>query len=203
MDGLPHPRPSTPVPTAGERARTRWGIDRVRLLHQSDGGEEADLARALQRHLRHLPVVMFHDRLLPGGALAEFIAVGPGGITAIARAGRLAGPLRVERLRGMFGAYAELLRDGTAADRTALLAPVAARVTAVRLLVGDDAPVGGALCLGSDDGPEVLRPLMVGDLHVGSPRAVASFCAREGRLTDTEVAVLVDALDATCPSALY
>jgi hypothetical protein len=200
MDRLPQQRASASDTTASERAHARWGIDRVRLVHQD---EETDLARPLQRHLRHLPVVMFHDRVLPGGALAEFIAVGPGGITVIVRAGHVAGPLRVERLHGLFGAYAELLRDGAAADRTALLAPVAERVGAVRPLVGEDVDVAGALCLGADDGPEVLRPLLVGDLLVASPRAVASYCAREGRLTDTEVASLVDALDAACPSALF
>jgi hypothetical protein len=170
-------------------------------VEQSRAAEETDPARRLQRHLRHLPVVMLQDRALPGGVLAEFIAVGPGGTTVIVDAGLVGGPLRVECLRGAFGAHAELLRDGAATDRTALLAPVVCRVAAIRRLVGDDGRVSGALCLGPD-GPEALRPLHVGDLLVGGPRAVAAHCAREGRLTDTEVATLVAALDAACPAAL-
>jgi hypothetical protein len=201
MDDPLHRPASTAATTPAERARERWGIDRVRRLEQARAAEETDLARRLQRHLRHLPVEMLHDRLLPGGVLAEFLAVGPGGTTVIVDAGTVAGPLRVECLRGVFGAHAELLRDGSAADRTALLAPVAVRVAAIRRLVGGDAVVSGALCLGPD-GPEALRPLQVGDLLVGGPRTVAAHCARQGRLTDTEVAALVDALDAACPAAL-
>jgi len=200
MSGLPedHARAAA---TPSEIARARWGLDRVRLVH--DGGDDdGDLGRALQRHLRHLPVVMLQDRLLPGAMLAEFLAVGPGGVTVIVRAGGLSGPLRVERLRGVFGACAELLRDGAAADRTALLQPVSARVDAVRGLTGPEADVAGALCLGDDAGPDLLHPLHVGALLVGGPRPVARLCARQGRLTDVEVAVLVDLLHAACPAAL-
>jgi hypothetical protein len=201
---LPHePAPATPaVPASAiDRARTRWGIDRVALLHAAEALEEADLARGLQRHLRHLPVVMLHDRRLPDGTVAAFLAAGPGGLTVIVEAGRVVGPLRAERMRGMFGRSRDVLRDGAGADRSALLDRVGARVAAVRTVVGDDAMVTGALCLGPEVAAEALRPLHVGSLVVGSPRAIARLCARDGRLTDTEVAALVDALAAACPPA--
>jgi hypothetical protein len=173
----------------------------VRLIHGALA-DDADLARSLQRHLRHLPVVMLHDRLLPGGRLIEFLAIGPGGVTVIAGAGRLAGPLQVERLRGLFGGTAELLRDGNEADRTALLASVREQLVTVRGLVDGAAGVEAALCLEDGGTPEALHPLEVDGVVVAGPRAVAALAARQGRLVDTEVATLVDRLHAACPPAL-
>lgn len=190
------------VPTSAiERARKRWGIDRVALLHAPQALEEADLARDLQRHLRHLPVVMLHDRRLPDGTVAEFLAAGPGGLTVIVAAGPVALPLRVERLRGVLGRGHDVLRDGDGVDRSALLEPVAARIAAVRTLAGGGADVAGALCLRPTAHAEALLPLHVGPLLVGNPRATARLCAREGGMTDTEVATLVDALAAACRPA--
>jgi hypothetical protein len=188
--------------SAAERAELRWGLDRVLLVHER--GEGHDLARVLQRALRHLPVVMLHDRRLPGGLLADHLAIGPGGVTVVAggQASDLPAPLTVECLRGIFGARAELLRDGACADRTALVAPVRERVVAVRAVIDDLAPVEGALCL---DGPEdvaPLRPLTVEGVLVGGPTAVAQLAARDGDLHDYELAALVDLLDAALPPAL-
>jgi hypothetical protein len=187
-------------PTAAQRAGTRWGLDRVLLLHGRDG--DRDLARALQRHLRHLPVVMLHDRLLSGGMVLEHLAVGPGGVTIVAGTGELPEPLRVEFLHGVFGARAELLRDGAAADRTALVAPVREHVAAVRRLIDDYAPVAGALVLGGEGRPERLRGLEVEGILVAGAKAVAELAAREGDLHDYELASLVDLLDRLCPPAL-
>jgi hypothetical protein len=207
MDSFAHrkgaPAPADGAPSAAERAELRWGLERVLLVHERDGGR--DLARVLQRALRHLPVVMLHDRRLPGGLVAEHLAVGPGGVTVVAgwRAADVPAPLTVECLRGMFGARAELLRDGARADRTALVAPVRERVGAVRAVLDDYAPVAGALCLdGEDEAVARLRPLHVDDVLVGSPRAVAALAARDGDLRDYELAALVDLLDAALPVAL-
>jgi hypothetical protein len=189
-------------PTAAQRARDRWGVDRVRLVHEPVDEDERDLARALQRRLRHLPVVMLHDRLAPGALLVEHLAVGPGGVTIVAGAGELPEPLRVERLHGIFGARAELLCDGAAEDRTALVAPVLRRVAAVREAIEDMAPVFGALCLPGDGDPRRLRSLRVEDVLIGGPKAVAALTARDGDLQDYELASLVDWLDQLCPPAL-
>ncbi len=126
--------------SAADRAELRWGLERVLLVHER--AEAHDLARVLQRALRHLPVVMLHDRRLPGGLLADHLAVGPGGVTVVAgwRASDVPAPLTVECLRGIFGARAELLRDGACADRTALVAPVRDRVIAVRAVLDDRIP---------------------------------------------------------------
>jgi hypothetical protein len=188
--------------SAYDRAEVRWGLERVLLVHERE--DERDLARALQRALRHLPVVMLHDRLLPGGALIEHLAVGPGGVTVVARwsAGALPAPLQVERLRGMFGARGELLRDGAQADRTALVAPVRERVTAVRELLDELAPIEGALCLDGDEVAAHLHPLEVEGIVVAGPKAVAALAARDGDLHDYELAALVDLLDAALPPAL-
>lgn len=192
--------------SARERAELRWGFERVLLAHAGD--RERDLARALQRALRHLPVVMLHDRLLPGGLLAEHLAVGPGGVTVVAdfSAADLPTPLTVERLRGMFGARGDLLRDGACQDRTALVAPVRARVAVVRAVIDDMAPVEGALCLdqaaGAPDHPSPLHPLTVDGILVAGPKAVAELSARDGDLRDYELAALVDLLDTTLPPAL-
>ena len=147
---------------------------------------------------------MLHDRRLPGGLLADHVAVGPGGVTVVAgwQASDLPAPLTVECLRGIFGARAELLRDGACADRTALVAPVRDRVGAVRAVLDDLAPVEGALCL---DGPAevaALRPLTVEGILVGGPASVAQLAARDGDLHDYELAALVDLLDAALPPAL-
>jgi hypothetical protein len=191
------------APSAAVRAELRWGLERVLLLHEGDDG--GDLARALQRALRHMPVVMLHDRLLPGGLLAEHLAVGPGGVTVVAgwSAPDAPAPLQVERLRGIFGARADLLRDGACADRTALVAPVRERVVAVRGVIDEMAPVLGALCLAGDLGQVApLRPLEVDGIVVAGPKAIADLAAREGDLHDYELAALVDLLDATLPPAL-
>jgi hypothetical protein len=188
-------------PSAAQRARVRWGLDRLLLVHGTPPEEERDLARALQRRLRHLPVVMLHDRLLPTGQLIEHLAIGPGGVTVVADAGELSEPLQVEFLRGMFGAHAELLRDGAAQDRTALVAPVRERAATVRRLLDDYAPVAGALCLTGDGEPERLRALSVAGVLVAGPKAVAELAAREGDLHDYELATVVDLLDELCPPA--
>jgi hypothetical protein len=185
-----------------ERARARWGMERVLMVH---GGcaEDDDLARTLQRHLRHMPVVMLHDRLLPGGALVEHLAVGPGGVTVIAELTDVAHPLRVQRLQGVFGAHAEVLRDHAGTDRTALISPVRERVVAIRRLVDGVAPVEGALCVDDAASSLVLRPLEVRGVLIAGPKAVAALAARQGDVLDTELAALVDALHAGLPPALH
>jgi hypothetical protein len=197
--------PSGAAPNAAERAELRWGLERVLHVH-AHRGEGADLARTLQRALRHLPVVMLHDRRLPGGLLAEHLAIGPGGVTVVAdwSAADLPGPLTVQRLRGIFGARAELLRDGACADRTALVAPVRERAEVVRRVIEDMAPVVGALCLDGarDDDPLPLRPVRVEGVLVGGAREVADLAARDGDLHDYELAALVELLDGALPPAL-
>jgi hypothetical protein len=189
--------------SAAERADARWGLERV-LRRDDDGGDVRDLARALQRALRHLPVVMLHDRVLPGGLLAEHLAVGPGGVTVIAgwNVADAPAPLTVQRLRGIFGARAELLRDGASEDRTALVAPLRERVVAIRAVVDEMAPVEGALCLIGDEPAHRLRPLRVEGIMVADPRAIAALAARDGDLHDYELAAVVDLLDAALPPAL-
>jgi hypothetical protein len=191
--------------SAAERADLRWGLERVLLRHAEDpGGARHDLARALQRALRHLPVVMLHDRRLPTGLLVEHLAIGPGGVTIIAgwTAGDAPAPLTVERLRGIFGARADLLRDGACADRTALVAPVLRRVGTVRDMIDDMAPVAGALCFADEERTARLRPLYVEGVTIAGPRAIAELAAREGDLRDYELAGLVDHLDGALPVAL-
>jgi hypothetical protein len=191
-------------PSAAARASARWGLDRVLQVHGPPGedGSDPDLARALQRALRHLPVVMLHDRLLPNGTLLEHVAIGPGGVTVVASAADVTEPLQVERLHGMFGTHAELLCDGASADRTALVAPLSEQVGAVRQLLDGFAPVVGALCLPSDGAPQHLRALEVEGVLVAGPKAVAELVAREGDLRDYELAALVDLLDGLCPPML-
>jgi hypothetical protein len=186
----------------------RWGPERVLLRHDgSDGdghGADRDLARALQRALRHLPVVMLHDRLLPGGLSAEHVAVGPGGVTVIAgwSVADAPGPLTVEHLRGIFGARADLLRDGACADRTALVAPVRRLVAVIRTVIDELAPVEGALCLDGEEPATHLRPLIVEGITVAGPKAVAELAARDGDLRDYELAALVELLDGALPPTL-
>jgi hypothetical protein len=203
MESFAHRETNAEPLSASERADLRWGLERVLLCHGAVGGEH-DLARDLQRALRHLPVVMLHDRLLPTGLLVQHLAIGPGGVTVIAgwSVADAPAPLTVERLRGIFGARADLLRDGASADRTALVAPVQARVVAVRDLIDDMAPVAGALCLEGEEPAVSLRPLEVEGVIVAGPRAVAGLAAREGDLRDYELAGLVDLLDGALPVAL-
>ncbi|WCB95863.1 hypothetical protein DSM104299_04614 [Baekduia alba] len=207
MDSFAH-RAAGSAPDAGAdlsaaaRAELRWGIERVLTTHGE--GERRDLARTLQRALRHLPVVMLHDRRLPGGLLAEHLAVGPGGVTVVAgwSAAELVEPLTVERLHGVFGARAELLRDGQRADRTALVAPLRERAVAIRAVIDEMAPVEAALCLDGSEAIARLRPLLVEGVVVGGPKAIAELAARDGDLHDYELAALVDLLDAALPPAL-
>lgn len=192
--------------SAAERADLRWGLERM-LLEQArdaDASRSRDLARTLQRALRHLPVVVLHDRCLPGGLLAEHLAVGPGGITVVGgwSLAEVIQPLAVERLRGIFGARAELLRDGAQADRTALVAPLRDRAVAIRTAIEDYAPVAAALCLDGEEAVERLRPLHVEGVLIGGPKAVAELAARDGDLQDYELSALVELLDGVFPPAL-
>src|SRR4051794_39109164 len=173
-------------PSALERAQQRWGVERALLAHGAGLEEESDLARHLQRHLRHLPVVMLHDRWLPDGeTVVAHLAVAPGGVTVIEEAADdLEPPLQVERLRGVFAARVELLRDAARVDRTAVLAPLWERLAAVRRIVADAAPVEGALCVPGAGRPQPLRPLSVHGILVGDAKAVAAFAARYGDLSD-------------------
>jgi hypothetical protein len=207
MDRHAHRRangePASAGPSAAQRASVRWGLDRILLVHGAEAqDDDRDLARALQRELRHLPVVMLHDRLLSAGVLLEHLAIGPGGVTVVAGAGELAQPLQVESVHGMFGAHVELLRDGDAADRTALVAPVLERMTAVRRLLDGFTDVAGALCLTGDRAPQPLRSLEVEGVLVAGPKVIAALAAREGDLRDYELAAVVDLLDELCPPAL-
>jgi hypothetical protein len=190
--------------SAAERAALRWGLERVMMRHAEGAAGEHDLARELQRALRHLPVVMLHDRRLPTGLVVEHLAIGPGGVTLIAGwpVADAPAPLAVERLRGIFGARADLLRDGASADRTALVAPLRARIEAVQDLIDGMAPVIGALCLEGEEPAVPLRPLEVEGVVVAGPRAIAELAARDGDLRDYELAGLVDLLDGALPVAL-
>ncbi len=136
------------------------------------GGDEHDLARALQRALRHLPVIMLHDRLLPDGPLVEHLAIGPGGVTVVAR-------------------------WSTGEPPT-----IRARVTAVQEVVGELAAVEGALCLDTEEPAVAPHPLEVDGIVVAGPKAVAALAARDGDLRDYELTALVDFLDAALPPAL-
>ncbi len=137
-----------------------------------NGVDEHDLARALQRALRHLPVVMLHDRLLPDGTLVEHLAIGPGGVTVVAR--------------------------WSAGEPPA----VRARVTAVQELMGELAAAEGALCLDGEESAARRHPLEVDGIMVAGPKAVAALAARDGDLRDYELTALVDFLDAALPPAL-
>jgi hypothetical protein len=137
-----------------------------------NGVDEHDLARALQRALRHLPVIMFHDRLLPDGTLAEHLAIGPGGVTVVAR--------------------------WSAGEPPA----VRAQVAAVQELIGELAAVEGALCLDAEETGVPRHPLEVDGTVVAGPKAVAALAARDGDLRDYELTALVDFLDAALPPAL-
>jgi len=189
--------------SAAERADLRWGLERVLTQHAA-GIPERDLARALQQALRHLPVVMLHDRLLPSGLVVEHLAIGPGGATVIAGwpVADLPAPLTVERLHGIFGARADLLRDGAAADRTALVGPVLERVAGVREVIDDWVSVESALCLDGDEPTARLRSLVVAGVTLAGPRAIAELAARDGDLHDYELASLVDVLDGALPPSL-
>lgn len=205
MESPAHRRPdrSKDVATlsAAERAHLRWGLERVLMRHSDE--RPGDLARALQRALRHLPVVMLHDRRLPGGLVAEHLAVGPGGVTVIGAwpTADLPEPLTVERLHGIFGARGDLLRDGAQADRTALVAPIRERVGLVRAAIDDWTSVEGALCLDGEERTR-LHPLLVEGITIGDPVAIADLAARDGDLHDYELAALVDLLDGALPVAL-
>ncbi|MET0604582.1 MAG: hypothetical protein ABW167_21535 [Baekduia sp.] len=137
-----------------------------------DDVDEHDLARALQRALRHLPVVMLHDRLLPGGALVEHLAIGPGGVTVVARWSTGEPPA------------------------------VGALATEVQELIGELASVEGALCLDAEETAVRQQPPEVGGTMVAGPKAIAALAARDGDLRDYELSALVDFLDATLPPAL-
>jgi hypothetical protein len=156
--------------SALDRAELRWGLGRDAVMR--DGVDEHDLARALQRALRHLPVIMLHDRLLPGGALVEHLAIGPGGVTVVAR--------------------------WSAGEPPA----VRTQVTAVQELIGELATVEGALCLDAEETTVPRHPLEVDGTVVAGPKAVAALAARDGDLRDYELTALVDFLDAALPPAL-
>ena len=176
MESFAH-REMDPEPlSAAERADFRWGLERVMMRHAEGTAEVRDLARELQRALRHLPVVMLHDRQLSAGLLVEHLAIGPGGVTLIAgwSAADAPAPLTVERLRGIFGARADLLRDGASADRTALVAPLlAAHRGDARADRRHGARDRRAAAWRARSRRSRSRPLEVEGIVIAGPRAVA------------------------------
>jgi Nuclease-related domain len=141
-------------------------------------GEECAAAR-LTRLLRTTPVVLLHDRWLPGSrANIDHLAVGPGGITVI----------DTKRLAGRVEVRSKLL-DG------------AARQLAVVSASFEEVDVRAALCFVEPSGLPLLGRLQPRGILIGGPRGVARLAKRSGPLDTTRIDELVAALDRRFPKA--
>ena len=155
------------------------------------GGEgEARTAARLNKHLAGTGVRLLHDRRIPGHGKAnlDHLAIGRGGVTVIdSKTHR--GKVRVDRVGGLFAPRRTvLLINGR--DRTTMIDGLEAQIGHVRSALSrlgyEGIEIRGALCF-----PDVaglpLRQLVVRDVLIDGPKAIAKLAARPGSINPDAV----------------
>lgn len=164
-------------------ARISRGPQSERAWERGARGEEANAAR-LERLLASQPVVLLHDRRVPGSrANIDHLAVGPGGVT-VADSKNLKGKVRVDWKGGLFSPRRFDLYVG-GRKRTRLLESVEAQMTVVRSVLEEEGITGiaiqGALCMMNVEELPLLKRLSVREVTVDGPRRVAKLIGKTGR----------------------
>lgn len=151
-------------------------------------------ARRLERHLSGTPVMLLHDRRMPGRVRenVDHIAVGPGGVTVI-DAKNYRGRVRVERVGGLFSERRSVLTVA-GRDRTGLVDALERTMAAIQNLLrvaGEgDVDARGALCFVDAAGLPLLGGQQVRGVLIDGPKAAARLAARDGQL-DTEAVIRI------------
>ena len=193
-----------------ERGRLRgWAAQRSsgpqheRAWARGAAGEQEN-ARRFERLLDGKPVVVLHDRHLPGQrSNLDHIAIGPGGITVV-DSKKLAGKVKIDWRGGLFSERRfDLYVNGR--KRTNLIEGVERQVERVRSVLTQeslsDVPVRGALCMADPAGLPLLKRLKIRDIAIDGPRPITKLMAREGKLDDEAVMRVAAILDHRFPPA--
>jgi hypothetical protein len=164
---------------------------------------DPEVAVRLGRLLEGRHVLLLGDRRMPDArSEIDHIAVGPGGVTVIA-ARRCNGKVRGEMTGWIIGPRSErLLVDGR--DRTRLIDKIELQVAAVSVALArlalERIDVRGAICFAGENRAP-FRALNLRGVAIDGPDAIAALAAREGTLTEREVALIGELLAERFPPA--
>jgi hypothetical protein len=165
---------------------------------------ELENARRLHKRLANAPVVLMHDRRLPGTrANIDHLAVGPGGVTVI-DSKNLDGKVRIDWRGGLFSPRTfDLYVDGRC--RTQLVESVERQVERVRAVLTsenlDHVAVAGALCMSDPQGLPLFKRLKIREVPIAGTRLVAELAARSGELDEPARQQVAAVLDRRFPPA--
>lgn len=167
-------------------------------FHQGDLGEKA-VAAYLEKHTARGPVIILHNRRMPGSrGDIDHLAIAPTGVFVI-DAKNVKGKVRVAK--PLLGG-AKLLIAGR--NRTKFIDGLDRQVHAVRGVLTasghPDVPVQGVLCFTTADLPLLGTPKMRGHLLLRR-KALAKRINKQGPLQPSTIDALAHALAAALPSA--
>jgi hypothetical protein len=168
----------------GWAARMSSGPQHERAWAKGAAGE-VENAKRLHKRLAEAPVILLHDRRLPGTrANVDHLGIGPGGVTVV-DSKKLAGKVRVDWRGGLFSPRQfDLYVNGR--RRTKLVESVEHQVEVVRDVLTSaglaDVPVRGALCMADPEGLPLFKKLKIRDVPIAGTRLVAALIARPGEL---------------------
>jgi len=187
----------------GWAARMSAGPQHERAWAKGAAGE-LENAQRLQKRLAGKPVILLHDRGLPGRrSNIDHIAVGPGGVTVV-DSKKMSGKVRVDWHGGLFSER-EFDLYVNRRRRTNLVESVERQVQLVEVVLADegraDVPVAGALCMAEVQGLPVFRRLRIREIAIDGTRRIADLIARAGDLDAAAVHEVASILDRRFPPA--
>jgi hypothetical protein len=198
-----------------ERQRARYGRIGSWVARMSSGpqhehawakgaaGEEHN-AKRFEKLLDDEPIVLLHDRRLPGKrANIDHIGIGPGGVTVV-DSKNLTGKVRVDWRGGLF-AERQFDLYVNRRPQTSLVECVERQVETVRAVLADEGmshvSVAGALCMADVEGLPLFKRLKLREVVIDGPRHVAKLIGRAGNLDLDAIQQIAAVLDRRLPPA--
>jgi Nuclease-related domain len=187
----------------GWAARMSSGPQREQAWAKGAAGEEQN-AKRFERLLADEPIVLLHDRRLPGNsANIDHLGIGPGGVTVI-DSKNLTGKVRVDWHGGLFSERRfDLYVHGR--RRTSRVESVERQIETVRAVLADEGMsqvvVVGAWCMTDVEGLPLLKRLKLRGIAIDGPRHVAKLIGRPGDLDPATIQQIAAVLDRRLPPA--
>jgi hypothetical protein len=184
-------------------AQLSSGPEHERSWARGAEGEQKN-AQRLEKRLVGKPVVLLHDRRVPGTrSNIDHIAVGPGGVTVI-DSKNLIGKVKVDWQGGLFSKRRFDLYVG-GRKRTNLVEGVQRQMAVVADVLAahgfPGVPIAGALCMAAVGGLPLIGHPKLHDVTIDGARHVAKLIARAGPLAHTSVLDIAKALEGALPPA--